>query len=249
MKKEKRIRILNRYIKKEQEKAKNTQRYSYLNTKRYGYEKISQYFKGSNVLELGTDGSATSSILVRWSKKLTIVDMEDKFTKQIQEDNKLKKVNFLKSKWEDFKPTKKFSDILLTDSLEHVKDSKKILTLIKGWLKNDGRLHIIVPNALSVHRLIGTQMGYLDNPYQLNENDIKSEHIKVYDYNILKKEVKNAKLSIKAFRGIQLKPNTDNQLLLFGDDYSDALNSLSALFDKNCAELYFCIELIKQPKS
>lgn len=237
---DKKIDILNIYIKKEQEKAKNTQRYSYLNTKKYGYEKICHYFNGSNVLELGTDGSGTSSILVRWSNKLTIVDMEDKFTKQIQEDSKLKEVKFIKSKWEDFSPSEKYSDILLTDSLEHVEDSIKTLSLIRNWLTDDGKLHIIVPNALSIHRLIGVRMGYLENPYSLNEHDIRAGHLRVYDYNILKSELLEAGFFLEAFHGIQLKVNTDIQLLSFGDEFSDALNSLSNLFDEYCAELYIC---------
>jgi len=120
MKDKKRRNFLNKIIKEYQNGLEGTQRYSYLNTKRYGYEKILNYFIGKNVLELGSDGTATSSILVRWSDKLTVVDMTDKFTPQIKKDKRLNDAEFILSKWEDFQPIKKFSDILLTDSLEQV---------------------------------------------------------------------------------------------------------------------------------
>lgn len=235
-----RLDILKEIIKKEQIGLEKTQRYAYLNTKKYGYKKILNYFNGKNVLELGTDGTATSSILVRWSKELTIVDIKDKFTQQIKKDKKLKNATFILSTWEQYQPKEKFTDIFLTDSLEHVKDPIKLLKIIRKWLKKNGRLHIIVPNALSIHRLLGVELKYLKDPYELNRNDIESGHIKVYDHNILKSEIKSANLKILTCEGVQLKPNTDIQLVNLGDKFSKSLNNLSYLFNENCAEIYVC---------
>lgn len=239
----KRIKTLHKIIGKKQEQTTSKQTYSYLNTKKYAYEKIENYFCGDNVLELGSDGSSTSSILVRWSKKLTVVDMADKFSSQIKNDKKLKKVEFVLSSWEEYKPKEKYSDIFLTDSLEHVINPVELLKLIKKWLREDGRLHIVVPNALSVHRLLGVEMGFLASPYELNDNDISSNHIKVYDHNILKQEVRQAGLNIVTCDGVQFKPNTDRQLADLDDSFSRALNNLSYMFNENCAEIYICCSL------
>lgn len=240
MKFTKREQILHKQIKKHQKSIKGTNRYAYLNTKKYGYCVINKYFIGKNVLELGSDGTATSSILVRWSKKLTVVDMIDKFSSQLNQDSKLQNATFIVTKWEEYKPSKKFSDIFLTDSLEHVQDSVALLKLIKSWLQKDGRLHIIVPNALSLHRLLGVEMGYIKSPYELNDNDILSEHVKVYDTNVLKTEIKEAGLKLFACEGVQLKINTDFQLANFDDSFSDATFRLSNLLNENCAEIYAC---------
>jgi 2-polyprenyl-3-methyl-5-hydroxy-6-metoxy-1,4-benzoquinol methylase len=236
----KKIKILKKIIKKEQVNLENTQRYAYLNTKKYAYEKILDYFIGKNVLELGSDGTATSSVLVRCSKKLTIVDMQDKFSTQLKKDKKLKNAKFILSQWESFKPKKKYSDIFLTDSLEHVQNPVNLLKLIRSWLSKEGRLHIIVPNALSLHRLLGVELGFLKSPYELNKNDIESGHVKVYDHNILKEEIKQAGLSILSCQGVQLKLNTDVQLANLPQSFSDATNKLSYLFNENCAEIYIC---------
>ena len=232
--------ILSQEIEKYKNGNENSIRHSYLNTKMYGYRKINRYFIGTNVLELGSDGTATSSILVRWSDRLTVVDMHDKFSSQINKDKKLEEVTFLLSKWEEYKPTNLYSDILLTDSLEHIESPVNLLKIIKEWLAEDGRLHIIVPNALSIHRLLGVEMGYLSSPYELNENDIDSGHVKVYDHNILKKEIKESGLDIINCEGIQFKPNTDTQLAELGDQFSEALNNISYIFNEYCAEIYIC---------
>ncbi len=212
----------------------------YLRTKKYGYKKIAQNFIGENVLELGSDGAATSSILVRWSQKLTIVDVYDNISKLVQKDPEIARATFVQSLWEEFAPSERYSDILLTDSLEHVENPVEILGLIRGWLKEEGRLHIIVPNALALHRLIGVEMGLLESPYAFNANDIKASHKRVYDFETLRSDIEKAGLTAEKMEGVQLKFMTDTQLSTFPLGYKDALDSLSSLCDRHCAEIYAC---------
>lgn len=212
----------------------------YMHTKSIGYKKIAKNFNGENVLELGSDESPTSSILVRWSSRLTVVDMFDKFTKKVDFDQELKRASFILAKWEEFEPKEPFSDIVLTDSLEHVDDPVYILSLCRKWLADNGRLHIIVPNALSFHRLIGAKMGYLKSPYDFNQNDIDSGHLRVYDIDILNNDIRQAGLLTEHIYGIQFKPMSDTQLSDFPDEYLVALEDIGDLFARNCAEIYAC---------
>lgn len=236
---EEKLDILHELI-NEYQKGVSFRRYSYLNTKKYCYERILKNFNGEKVLELGSDGTATSSILVRWSKSLTIVDLEDKFTQQLKKDEDLKNAKFIQSLWEDFKPEEKFTDIFLTDSLEHVENPIALLQIIKEWLSEEGRLHIIVPNALSVHRLLGVEMGFIKTPYELTEHDLESGHVKVYDMKVLENELNKAGFNNYKLEGIQFKPMTDNQLRQFDDSFSRGLDNLSKYFPENCAEIYAC---------
>lgn len=240
-----RLEILNEQIQKYMDKHQDRSYYiEYLRTKKYGYQKIESSFRGDNVLELGSDGAATSSILVRWSKKLTIIDIHDHITALSKEDEIIKKATFIQSRWEDFQPKELFSDILLTDSLEHVDHPIDILMLVSNWLEKDGRLHIIVPNALSLHRLIGMQMGYLKTPYDFNDNDISSLHKRVYDRDMLRHDIESSHLIVEKIEGIQFKPMTDSQLAMFIEPYKEALNALSYLFDNHCAEIYACCKKV-----
>lgn len=236
-----RLEILEEQIAKYMEQHRERAHYvEYLRTKKYGYKKIAQNFIGENVLELGSDGAATSSILVRWSEKLTIVDLYDKISGVIAKDSAIAKAKFVQSRWEEYVPQELFSDVLLTDSLEHVEDPVEILRLIRSWLREDGRLHIIVPNALSLHRLIGVEMGYLKSPYDFNENDKRAEHKRVYDFETLTRDIEASWLKVEKMEGVQLKFMTDTQLSTFPLGYKDALDSLSSLCDRHCAEIYAC---------
>lgn len=210
----------------------------YLRTKLFGYQKIAQNFQGKNVLELGSDGAATSSFLVRWSENLTIVDLEDKFSALVKEDSALQNAKFVQQAWEEFEPGTLYTDILLTDSLEHVQDPIALLNRIKNWLTPDGILHIIVPNALSLHRLIGVEMGLMDSAYSFNANDIASSHLRVYDFTTLIHDIEKAELTLKAIDGIQLKTLTDSQLATMPLAYKNAMDTLSKVCKEHCAEIY-----------
>lgn len=231
--------VINEIIEKYQKMHENNPRYvEYLRTKKYGYEMIMQNFSGENVLELGSDGAATSAILVRLAKHLDIVDCNNKISHLIKEDEQLQKARFIQSLWEDFKPDSEYSDILLTDSLEHIDDSVGLLKIIRNWLAPNGKLHIIVPNALSLHRLIGVKMGFLNDPHDLNENDIQSGHVRVYDFDSLSADIKNSGLNLISMQGVQFKPLSDIQLSTLNIEYKNALASLNVLLPRHCAELY-----------
>ncbi|PPC91985.1 MAG: hypothetical protein CTY34_01740 [Methylobacter sp.] len=235
-----RERVLAQIINQHIEASAKPSYQSYLKTKLYGYEKINRYFNGRDVLELGSDESGTSSVLVRWSENLTIVDKQDKFFRQIETDAALSAATFIQANWEDYRPERRFSDIIMTDSLEHVVDPVPLLKTVSTWLAEDGRIHIIVPNAQSVHRLLGVQMGMLASPYELNANDLSSGHLRVYDMQSLSRDLNNAGLAMEVFEGIQFKPLTDSQLAEFSNAFHRAMNALSVHFNEYCAEIYAC---------
>ncbi|MFZ2956833.1 MAG: methyltransferase domain-containing protein [Candidatus Ozemobacteraceae bacterium] len=235
--------ILATIVAQAQEKAESGAYRSYLKTKEFGYRKIAQNFSGGNVLELGSDESPTSSVLVRWSERLTIVDMVDKSSLKLLQDTALSSVNFVLSRWEDFSTDEKFSDIVLTDSLEHVDDPVQTLSLCGKWLAQGGHLHIIVPNALSLHRLIGVEMGFLETPYHFNQNDVGSGHRRVYDTTLIRHDISAARLAISRMEPIQCKPFTDTQSQQFSIPYIEALDKIARFFPDNGAEIYVCCTL------
>lgn len=233
-----RLEVLEEIFTKAVAECESPQYSSYLMTKMFGYRMIAERFSGRNVLELGCDGSPTTSLLVRWSEKLTVVDVEDKFSPKIPSDPELGKAEFHCSLWENFDTGEKYSDIILTDSLEHVEDALTVLRKCRTLLDAGGRLHIIVPNALSLHRLLGVEMGFLRTPYDFNDNDISSGHVRVYDPDTLQADIDEAGLKTEIMRGIQLKPMTDGQLSKFSREYMEGLYGLSETFSRYCAEIY-----------
>lgn len=91
-----RLEILDEQIQKYMDKYRDRSSYmEYLCMKKYGYQKIEPNFKGTNVLKLGRDSTATSSILIRWSQKLTIVDIQDHITALSEVDELVKNAKCL----------------------------------------------------------------------------------------------------------------------------------------------------------
>lgn len=213
---------------------------AYLITEKFAYQAINRFFIGENVLEMGCCETPTTSILVRWARELTVVDMENRLPTKLFKDDKLDDIRFIRCRWEDYEPAEKYSDIVLTDGLEHVDDPPGVLSRVGTWLTENGRMHIVVPNALSVHRLLGAEMGIIDSPYSFNQIDTESGHLRVYDLNMLKSHIRQAGLKVLSIEGIQFKPLTDTQLADMPEAYVEALNRIAPLFSNYCAEIYAC---------
>lgn len=122
-------------------------------------------------------------------------------------------------------------DVILGNHvLEHVENPAAILEKSRHWLRDGGRAIFTVPNALSLHRRIGIRMGMLSTAYDLNEQDKRVGHVRVYDLKMLSQDVTTAGYRIVDIGGFNLKILSQGQM----KDWSDEL--LSALFtvSKEC---------------
>ena len=67
-----------------------------------------------------------------------------------------------------------FDIFVLSHSLEHMLDPKRILNLVHTSLKNDGSLLIVVPNRLAAPRIFQKYWGYWQVPIHICHFDLKS---------------------------------------------------------------------------
>jgi SAM-dependent methyltransferase len=214
---------------------------AHLLTKLFEFELLFANLSGENILELGSaEHMLTTRILNDCGFQVNLVDFDAR-RRPLPEG-----VKFTKSDWTEFaeKADEKYSDILFMHGLEHIEDGEKLLSSLKKLLADGGRLHVIVPNALSLHRLIGVELGMLETPHSLNENDIRNGHVRLYDMQSLTETVISSGYRITAKKGIQLKALTDSELFDKGDDYIRAMNRLSDRFADYCSELYVCAEVL-----
>ena len=141
--------------------------------------------------------------------------------------------------FEDFDTDEKFDAIEMGFILEHVDDPKIIIEKYKGFLSPTGKMFIGVPNARSLHRLIGFEAGLLKNLYELSEYDLKFGHKRYFDVESISNLVKQAGLKIENKIGLLLKPITTSQmqqlgwnkeignaLLKLGDQFPEISNSV-----------------------
>jgi len=96
--------------------------------------------------------------------------------------------------------------------LEHVDDPVLILKRFKKLLNKNGSIFIAVPNAKSLHRMLGYRAGLLDDIFKLSEYDLSLGHKRYFDLESITDLILKSDLKIIRTEGIFLKPFTTDQL-------------------------------------
>ncbi len=96
--------------------------------------------------------------------------------------------------------------------LEHIDDPAFVLRRMKDFLAEGGRLIAAVPNARSLHRLLGHMAGLLPDLYALSPADHELGHKRYFDRESLTRLVEGCGYRVERVWGILLKPFTTAQL-------------------------------------
>lgn len=108
--------------------------------------------------------------------------------------------------FETFESNERFDIIIMGFVLEHVDDPELIVSRYKKLLKPGGRVFIAVPNAKSLNRRLGLEMGIIDDIYSLNANDLALGHKRQFCRDTLKQLLVGNGYRIVSEEGIYLKP-------------------------------------------
>jgi SAM-dependent methyltransferase len=114
--------------------------------------------------------------------------------------------------FETFEPLRSYDAIEMGFVLEHVDDPAFVVERFRRFLKPGGFLGIAVPNARSLHRLIGHEAGLLPDLYRLGPADLQLGHKRYFDLDSLTQLAVSAGLVVQRARGIMMKPVTTHQL-------------------------------------
>jgi 2-polyprenyl-3-methyl-5-hydroxy-6-metoxy-1,4-benzoquinol methylase len=139
---------------------------------------------------------------------------------------------------EDFATQERFEDIVIAHVLEHVENPVGVLTGLASFLEPGGQIHVIVPNAGSLHRRIGKAMGLLRDRHAFSGRDIQLGHMRVYDQAWLTRDVNEAGLEVVEAQGIMIKPLSNVQMQTWDPALIDALLEVGKELPELCNELY-----------
>lgn len=199
----------------------------------------------SSVLSLGIGHRAVSEMLMKEMdysvKQYRILEGSPEIIESFRKDFKVPNVDLVETYFEDYKTDQKFDAIEMGFVLEHVDDPLFVLEKFKKLLTPGGRLFVAVPNARSLHRLIGHEAGMLDNVYRLSPQDLELGHKRYFDLQKISKMLLEAGYSIVNIEGLMLKPITGDQLkkLEFKENVIEALFKIGVHFPEiaNCIYL------------
>jgi SAM-dependent methyltransferase len=165
---------------------------------------ITRFKSAPALLELGLGHGYTAKIFARASERYVAVDGSSVVIERFQANTPDFQGEIVESYFEDYTPAEPFDIIVMGFILEHVDDPDLILKRYRAFLKPGGKLYVAVPNAKSMNRRLGLEMGMIDDIYSLNANDIALGHQRQYCRDTLKAAVERA-----GYPDCKCAPNTE----------------------------------------
>lgn len=188
---------------------------------KYMLQVILNLMKGDRILDVGCADGVMASGLAAYVKHMVAIDGSAEMIKKAKE-RKLPNVTFICSLFENYAPEEKFDTVIVSEVLEHVSHPIRLLKKARHWVKDDGVIILITPNATSIHRRIGVLASMLRDVHDLNERDRRVGHRRVYDIGLLQKHAKAANLKIMKHGGLFLKPLANTQMDQLPDEVVNA---------------------------
>jgi SAM-dependent methyltransferase len=140
--------------------------------------------------------------------------------------------------FEEFDPTDCYDAVVMAWVLEHVADPQAVLARARHWLAPHGTIHLVVPNAESLHRRVGLHMGLLHHLTELNESDRAIGHRRVYTWDRLADDIAAAELRLVTMEGVLLKSLPSTLMESWPREVRAAFFELAPLAPRLCSEIY-----------
>ncbi|WP_267226279.1 class I SAM-dependent methyltransferase [Dyella silvae] len=149
-------------------------------------------------------------------------------------------VELVHSYFEEFTTPERFDVIEMGFILEHVDDPAFVLRRFREFLAPEGRMMIAVPNAHSLHRLIGYSAGLMKDLHTLSEADIALGHRRYFDPAQLDELLQSCGLEVVGRAGLMLKPLTTSQLksLSLDERVLSAMNEVGYALPEICNGIF-----------
>ncbi len=171
-------------------------------------------------------------------KRVDVIENEEELIREARKVLREENIRFILSDLDEAVLNEQYDCIILRHVLEHHVQPVKILKQLKKYINNNGKIYITVPNAYSLHRWIGLEMKKLANIYELNNNDIRFGHKKLYTLEILYAELSQAGLTPEKIGGTILKAMTIEDMEKMSESYIQACVKVATRFPELSGELY-----------
>lgn len=174
---------------------------------------VIEHFAPQNILEIGCGNEPLFQYVK--NSRFTVVEPAQKFfDNAVALANGSERINCIHGFFEDV--VKEISDdydmILCSGLLNEVEDPNGLLRAIVRVCNKNTLVHINVPNANSMHRLLAKEMGILQSVYDFSQNNIDLQQHYVFDCKELRKITKSNGFEIMEEGSYFIKPFAHNQM-------------------------------------
>ncbi|NVD39573.1 class I SAM-dependent methyltransferase [Ensifer sp. HO-A22] len=172
----------------------------------YPQRVVSRFGKCTSLLDLGIGHGYTPHLFNTVCDRHVIVEGSQFVIDLFKQNSPDFSGEIVFSYFEDFDTEERFDVIVMGFVLEHVDDPGLVLDRFKRFLKPNGRLFAAVPNAKSLNRRLGVELGKIDDIYSLNANDLALGHKRQYCRDTFRAELQAHGFRVVHEEGIYLKP-------------------------------------------
>ena len=176
------------------------------------------------VIELGVGDGVTLARLAPRTRNYCVVEGAASLVAHARKTQP--QVEVVQSLFEDHRPAQLCDKLLALHVLEHVDDPVMLARHLRGWLRPDGELIVVVPNRDSLHRRLAVLMGLQPALDTLSPRDHLVGHQRVYGLPLLREHLRAAGFEVIEERGFFLKTLPNGLMLNHSPALIRALNQL-----------------------
>jgi ubiquinone/menaquinone biosynthesis C-methylase UbiE len=203
-------------------------------------------YQPKHVLEVGC---GLDTIAKHWGQfeQFTIVEPGANFAqkaRQATHDQQNTQVieGFLEDEVANLRPV--FDLVLLSSLLHEVPDVQVFLAGVQSICSDETVIHINVPNAKSLHRILALEMQMIDSVFETSAMQKMYQQTRIYDLDTLTSEIEKAGYEVISKGSFFMKPFTHGQMHallqnnIVGNEVLDGLWNLTKHFPDNGSEIY-----------
>lgn len=224
--------------------AQGFEKYKVLYRRKNLLEIIEKY-QPKNILEIGC-GYEPLFLYLR-NTDFTIVEPAGEFYNHAKElIGERKGINLIQGFFEEVAPSlaSQYDMIVCAGLLHEVELPQKLVNAIVPICNENTIVYIEVPNANSMHRLLGKEMGILADVHDFSQRNIEYQQNSVFDSNSLKAIVTECGLETVESGSLFIKPFSHAQMYemlaagIINEDVLDGLYELGKVMPEFGSEIY-----------
>ncbi|MBN3790855.1 class I SAM-dependent methyltransferase [Burkholderia sp. Ac-20353] len=205
------------------------------------------FLQSGNALELGCfEGNFTQLVARRFDSLEVVEASGDCIAAAAAKVGET--VKFHHTTFETFEPQRRYDNIFLIHTLEHLDHPVDVLRRIRGWLSEHGRLFVAVPNARAASRQIAVQMGLIDHAAAVTAAESAHGHRVTYSLDTLGADLRAAGLRATTTGGVVFKGLANFQIDaalqagIISNAYLDGCFELGRVYPDLCSSVYSICE-------